>query len=57
MLGLPGRKSHKDLVVISIGIGAIPMGLDSFGHGVDQPIHLAATTHIVQHRISLAAGW
>jgi hypothetical protein len=43
----------KDLVVISIGVGTISMGFRGLGHGIDQPIHLASTAHVVQHRISL----
>jgi hypothetical protein len=55
VLGLPGQEValFKDLVVISIGVGTISMGFRGLGHSIDQPIHLASTGHVVQHRISL----
>ena len=43
----------KDLVVINIGVGTISMSFSDLGHSIDQPIHLASTAHVVQHRISL----
>src|SRR5215469_14461366 len=54
-IGLTGQEValFKDLVVISIGVGTISMGFSDLGHSIDQPIHLASTTHVVQHRISL----
>ena len=42
----------KDLVVISIGVGTISMGFRGLGHGIDQPIHLASTAHVVSTALS-----